>query len=212
VLEDLWMRRLPLAIVLLVTSGVCASSDATELSGEAMLRALKDGGYVVYLRHDRTDTSRSDTDPIDLSDCAKQRPLSDAGRAHARTIGLAFKAIHIPVDQVLSSPVCRSAETAMLAFPDAKRAAPHALVYTLALPKEELGPAADELRKMLATPPRTGTNTVLVGHTTNLKEATDLWPKHEGGALIFRPDGHGGFALAGSIDPAEFERASNGGS
>jgi phosphohistidine phosphatase SixA len=177
-----------------------------------MLKALKDGGYVVYLRHDRTDTSRSDTDPIDLHDCATQRPLSDAGRAHARAIGQAFKAMHIAVDQVLSSPVCRSAETAMLAFPDVTRATPHALVYTLALPKEELGPAADELRKMLATPPRTGTNTVLVGHTTNLKEAADLWPKQEGGALIFRPDGQGGFALAGSIDPAEFERAANGGS
>ena len=60
---------------------------------------------------------------------------------------------------------------------------------------------------MLATPPQAGTNTVLVGHTTNLKEAAGYWPKHEGGAMIFRPDGHGAFSLVGSIDPAEFERA-----
>lgn len=184
-------------------------SVATELSGDAMLKALKGGGYVIYLRHDRTDTSRSDTVPIDLKDCAKQRPLSDAGRAHARTIGLAFKATGIPVDQVFASPVCRAADTAALAFPDAKRTTPRALVYTLVLPKEQLAVAAEELRKILATPPRAGTNTVLVGHTTNLKEAAGLWPKHEGGALIFRPDGHGAFALAGSIDPADFERAAN---
>jgi phosphohistidine phosphatase SixA len=204
------MRRLRLALAVLVLAGVAASrGGATELDGDAMLKALKDGGYVIYLRHDRTDTSRSDIDPIDLNDCAKQRPLSDAGRAHARTIGLAFKAMGIPVDQVFASPVCRSAETATLAFPDIKRSAPRALVYTLALPKEELGRAADELKRMLAMPPRLGTNTVLVGHTTNLKEAAGFWPKHEGGALIFRPDGHGTFALAGSIDPATFERAAN---
>jgi phosphohistidine phosphatase SixA len=203
------MRWLPLPIAVLVLSVICASSSATELGGDAMLTALKDGGYVIYLRHDRTDTSRSDTDPIDLNDCAKQRPLSDAGRIHARTIGLAFKAVGIPVDQVFASPVCRATETATLAFPDIKRTTPRALVYTLALSKRELGRAAEELRKMLAMPPRIGTNTVLVGHTTNLKEAAGLWPKHEGGALIFRPDGHGAFALAGSIDPADFERAAN---
>lgn len=204
------MRRLSLAIATLVFSAA-VPTGATELGGAAMLQALKDGGYVIYLRHDRTDTSRSDIDPIDLNDCAKQRPLSDAGRVHARTVGLAFKAIHIPVDQVLASPVCRCVETATAAFPNIKRTTPHALVYTLALPKEELGVAADELRKMLAASPPAGTNTVLVGHTTNLKEATGLWPKQEGGALIFRPNGDGTFALAGSIDPADFEHAANGG-
>ncbi|MCK1710797.1 MULTISPECIES: hypothetical protein [unclassified Bradyrhizobium] len=172
-----------------------------------MLKALKAGGYVIYLRHDQTDTSRSDTDPIDLNDCAKQRPLSDAGRAHARTIGLAFKAAGILVDQVFASPICRAAETGSLAFPGIEQTTPRALVYTLALPKEDLGEVANELRRMLATPPPLGSNTVLVGHTTNLKEAAGLWPKYEGGALIFQPDGHGAFALAGSIDPAEFEPA-----
>jgi phosphohistidine phosphatase SixA len=172
-----------------------------------MLSALRDGGYVIYLRHDRSDTSRSDIDPIDLSDCSKQRPLSDAGRAHARRIGMAFTAIHVPVDQVLASPVCRSAETAELAFPDIRRTSPRALVYTLALPAEQLGEAAEELRHMLATAPPAGSNVVLVGHTTNLKEAAGLWPKYEGGALIFRPDGHGKFELAGSIDPEAFEKA-----
>lgn len=201
------MRRRLLATAILVLSGVSGTCVAAEPGGKAMLAALKAGGYVIYLRHDQTDISRSDTDPIDLNDCAKQRPLSDAGRAHARTIGLAFKAADIPIDQVFASPVCRAAETASLAFPDLKRTTPRALVYTLALPKEDLGGAADALRKMLATPPPAGANTVLVGHTTNLKEATGLWPKHEGGALIFRPDGHGAFALAGVIDPVEFERA-----
>ena len=201
------MRRLVVATAMSLLSGLSATCAAAELSGKAMLEALKGGGYVVYLRHDQTDTSRSDTDPIELNDCAKQRPLSDAGRTHARMIGLAFKSSGVLVDQVLASPICRAAETASLAFPDIAPTTPRALVYTLALPKEDLGVVAGELRKMLATPPQAGTNTVLVGHTTNLKEAAGLWPKFEGGAMVFRPDGQGAFVLAGSIDPAEFERA-----
>lgn len=172
-----------------------------------MLAALKDGGYVIYLRHDRSDTSRSDVDPIDLSDCAKQRPLSEAGRAHARLIGKAFTTFHIPVQQVMASPVCRAAETAELAFPDIKRSTPRALIYTLALPAEQLGQAADDLRKMLAALPPPKSNIVLVGHTTNLKEAAGVWPKYEGGALVFRPDGKGSFDLAGSVSPDAFEHA-----
>ena len=201
------MRRLLFAIFVLGLLVTDAASRATELSGQGMLSALKTGGYVIYLRHDLSDTSRSDIDPIDLSDCSKQRPLSDAGRRHARRIGTAFTAIHVPIDQVLASPVCRSAETAALAFPDARRTTPRALVYTLALPAEQLKPAADELRKLLSTPPPAGSNIVLVGHTTNLQEATGLWPKYEGGALIFHPDGHGKFELAGSIDPPDFDQA-----
>jgi hypothetical protein len=103
--------------------------------------------------------------------------------------------------------VCRASETATLVFPELEPKSPPALVYTLALPKEELGHAADELRKMLASPPHAKSNTVLVGHTTNLKEATGLWPKYEGGALVFRPDGRGSFDLIGSIDPGAFEQA-----
>jgi phosphohistidine phosphatase SixA len=182
---------------------------AAELSGDAMLNELKHGGYVIYLRHDRTDLSRSDTDPIKLDDCASQRPLSIAGRAHAKKIGAALRAIGVPVGPVYASPVCRATETAELAFPEVKPMAAHAMVYTLALPKEQLPAAAAELKKMLATPPTNGTNTVLVGHTTNLQEAAGVWPKKEGGALVFRPDGRGAFALAGSVDPADFERVAD---
>ena len=124
------MRRLVLATAISVLSGLGATCVAAELSGKAMLEALKAGSYVIYLRHDQTDTSRSDTDPIDLNDCAKQRPLSDSGRAHARMIGLAFKTSGVLVDRVFSSPICRAAETAALAFPDIAQSTPRALVYT----------------------------------------------------------------------------------
>jgi phosphohistidine phosphatase SixA len=190
-------------------AGWSGSAAAGALSGDAMLNELKHGGYVIYLRHDRTDLSRSDSDPIRLDDCASQRTLSTAGRAHAKQVGAALRAMGIAIGPVYASPVCRAVETAELAFPNVKPMVPHAMIYSLALPKEEVPAAAAELRELLAAPPAGGTNTVLVGHTTNLQEAAGVWPKNEGGALIFRPDGHGGFALAGSVDPVDFERVAN---
>src|SRR5689334_14222405 len=84
-------------------SGWSGHATAAELGGDAMLNELKHGGYVIYLRHDRTDLSRSDTDPIRLDDCASQRPLSIAGRAHAKKIGVALRVMGIPVGPVYAS-------------------------------------------------------------------------------------------------------------
>ena len=51
------------------------------------------------------------------------------------------------------------------------------------------------------------TSTVIVGHSSNLQEAAGVWPKKEGGASVFRPDGHGAFTLVGSLDPADLMKA-----
>ena len=40
---------------------------------------------------------------------------------------------------------------------------------------------------MLRTPPPNGTNTVIVSHTANLKEAVGIWPKPEGVIHVFKP-------------------------
>jgi phosphohistidine phosphatase SixA len=202
-------RWLGVAAVGFVATCWTSCVAAAELDGEAMLQALKTGGYVIYLRHDLTDTARGDADPVDVNDCSTQRPLSSDGRSHASKIGTAFRSVGILVDRVLSSPFCRTVETAALAFPGIERTAAPSLMYSLALPKDDVDRLAIELKKMLATPPGEGSNTVLVGHTSNLKEATGIWPKKEGGAVIFRPDGNGAFTLAGTVDPVDFESFDN---
>jgi phosphohistidine phosphatase SixA len=180
--------------------------DAADLTGQAMLEALKAGGYVVYLRHGKTDLEKADQDPVVIGDCITQRPLSDAGRDQARVTRVALALRGIGVDHVLSSPYCRALETSALAFPQAERAPADMLRYSLPLPEPDAARAAGEIQKALATPPAAGVNTVLVGHTSNLKDAAGIWPKKEGGAVVFRPDGHGGFTLIGTIDPEDFAR------
>src|SRR5262245_29980582 len=58
-----------------------------------LLTALRDGGHVIYFRHAATDRSQQDSDPHNLANCATQRNLTDDGRADARTIGEAFRAL-----------------------------------------------------------------------------------------------------------------------
>src|SRR5690554_851438 len=43
------------------------------------IQQLKQGGYVIYMRHGLTDARFPDLIPIDLDDVESQRPLSDAG-------------------------------------------------------------------------------------------------------------------------------------
>lgn len=189
------------AVVYVAGSAPAARADMT---GEAMLGALKSGGYIVYFRHAMSDTSQNDADPIKIEDCSTQRNLSDAGRAQAKKIGAALKERGIAVDKALASAYCRAKETATLAFGSAEVSG--ALFYSLALPKDGAAKAADELKKILATAPKGGANTILVGHTSNLKEVAGVWPKKEGGAYVFQPDGSGGFKLIGSLEPGDFDK------
>ena len=181
------------------------SSSAAELHNQQMLAALKSGGYVVYLRHAITDTTKSDRDPVTFGDCSTQRPLSDSGRDLARTIGRAVASRGIRIDRVLTSPYCRAEETASLAFPEVKAKPLPVLAYSLAMPKDQALKAAGELKMMLAATPAPGMNTVIVSHTSNLKEAAGIWPRKEGGAVVFHPDGKGGFSLVGTVDPDAFQ-------
>ena len=74
---------------------------------------MQDGGKVIYLRHAATNPNEVDTGR--LADRAGQRNLSPAGIEQAKEIGRAFSSLHIPVNEVLASPVFRARDTAELA-------------------------------------------------------------------------------------------------
>lgn len=181
-----------------------APTAQAEMTGEAMLGALKSGGYIIYFRHAMSDTTQNDADPIKPEDCSTQRNLSEAGKAQAKKIGAAMKERGIQVDKALASAYCRAKDTASLAFGSVEVSS--AMFYSLALPKDGAAKAAEDLKKILGTAPKGGANIVLVGHTSNLKEVAGVWPKKEGGAYVFQPDGSGGFKLVGSLEPGDFDK------
>jgi phosphohistidine phosphatase SixA len=196
--------------VLLLVALTWSSAPGTEtaapptLQGRGLADALRRGGYVVYFRHALTDAAQVDADRPDFSRCETQRNLSDEGRRMAREIGAAFKALSIRVGKVYSSPYCRTAETAKLAF--GKYEVLPILYFAVGVEKDERARQSAILRQMLASPPAPQTNTILVGHNANLKEATGLWPKREGDAHVFRPRPAGDFVHVGEATIEDWVR------
>ena len=107
------------AVALMIGTATPAAAQAP--AGAQLLAALRAGGYVIYFRHADTDHSRQDQRPVSFDDCATQRQLSDKGRANSRAIGEAIRALDVPIGSVLASPLCRTVETAMLAFGSAEK-------------------------------------------------------------------------------------------
>jgi phosphohistidine phosphatase SixA len=83
------------------------------LGGE-LLDQLREGGFVLLLRHAQTVPGTGDPPGFTLDDCSTQRNLSDEGREQARRIGARLRKERVPVGRVLTSAWCRCRETARL--------------------------------------------------------------------------------------------------
>ncbi len=201
------MRFLLLLLAVLPAAGLPAAGDAappalatlTQQDLQELLPALRKGGYIFYFRHALTRQDQEDRQPVTLGDCTTQRNLSEEGRHQAGGIGAAMRDLKIPVGKVLSSPFCRCVETAQLAFGKAEIA--EDLYFAIGLAKAERAAKGTALRRLLAQAPAAGSNAVIVAHTANLDEATGYWPKPEGAAVLFRPDGAGSFRPVGRLPP-----------
>jgi phosphohistidine phosphatase SixA len=196
------VTRALLALLAVLAFAGCGGGDEAEpLTGkETMLAtALREGGVVLVMRHAKTEPA---TDAVEvLGDCAQQRNLSRAGREQARAIGRDVRALGVPVDAVLASPLCRAKETAQLAF--GRTEVDRVLVspgVTGAVEDDDRRIA--ELRKMTTAPP--GSATVLVTHTGNIGGAFDQ-SVEEGDVLVLRGD-----QLLGVVRPADWARLKAG--
>jgi phosphohistidine phosphatase SixA len=170
------------------------------LTGPELVRALRAGGYVIYVRHTATDWSQTDRDLQHAERCDMQRNLSDDGRAQAREIGTAFQQLRVPVGQVLASPLCRTLDTARLAF---GRAEPSDdLLVTASAHNAADRQRIERLKQLLATPPGSGTNDVLVSHNWNLEAAANI-SLVQGEAVIFQPT-PSGFKLVARLRPEQW--------
>jgi phosphohistidine phosphatase SixA len=190
--------RALLALALLgVLAGCGGAGGAARPTGPLeVVDRLRDGGYVVFLRHAATDHSQKDRLGVPLTDCRGQRNLNDAGRAQARSIGDSWRALDLPLGDVLASGYCRTRETATLAFGRAT------VVPTLTgIPAELAGTYTGRvraLRRMLGTKPPDGENTVIVGHIANLEAATKV-EIEEGDSAIFEPLGDSRYRLLATL-------------
>lgn len=198
-----WPRRLIMqataAVLLIAVNPVMAGKDLY-LAPDELIKKLQQGGYIIYLRHAATDHEQRDIDLSDLSRCDLQRNLSEQGKQESRVLRDTMAKFNIKFDKVYTSPYCRCIDTAKIAFGDGYEVV-HDMRATFATNQEETNQLKEVLRKQLAAIPKPGFNTVLVGHTANLREVTEVWPKPEGVAHIFQPLGDQGYQHMGKIEP-----------
>ena len=187
---------------LLVLSGSVQSAPEAPLPDGELLTRLQAGGLVIYFRHGLTDWSQSDHSPIRLKDCQAQRNLSQAGRDQMQAIGAAIEVLKIPLAKVLGSPYCRTMDSARLAF--GRVDVEDRLNYVGPMVGKPRLAQVEALRRLLASNPPQGRNTVLVAHRGNLLEATGL-DLEEGEAAIYIPDGVKGPRLVGRLTRAGWE-------
>ena len=183
------LARRSCAVLLLAASQALAAPD------NALVEKLREGGYVLYMRHASTDFSQNDSNSRSFEDCANQRNLTDKGRGEARAVGEHIKRLRIPVGTVLASPFCRTMETARLAFGKAT-------------PMREArgGPAQTEnpkryegLKKLLSSPVPKGENRVISSHGNPFHALAGPPYLAEGEIAVVQPQGNGGFSVVGRI-------------
>jgi phosphohistidine phosphatase SixA len=182
------------------------ADEAALASLTSVLPELRAGGYVIYFRHGVTDQSVADDSEPDFSRCDTQRNLTDEGRAQAEQIGKAIHDLAIPIGTVITSPYCRTKDTASLAFGHYQ--VERDLYFALNVDTAERDRLTHALSRMLATPPEAANNTVIIAHTANLRESTGFWPKPEGVAYVFKPMGMDQFVPVAKVLPDDWIKAS----
>ncbi len=199
------VHRLILLIWLLILSAPVQAEQT--LSPQALIETLQKGGYNLYFRHEATNWSQHDAvhGKNDWLSCdgARIRQLSEEGRKRAKTSGQFIRSLAIPVSEVLASPYCRTMETArLLGLGDVMA---NTDVINLRVAEYFGGRQAviQTARKLLARPPVSGTNRVIVAHGNIAQAATPVYPE-EGEMVVFRPDGKGRFAFVGRIAPDQW--------
>lgn len=195
-----------LTVWLIVSLSLAATALGQNLSGQALIRALQHGGYVIVMRHASSPSQAPTPQTADPENVNRERQLDQAGRASASAMGQALRKLKIPIGEVYTSPTYRARETARLAELPNPNIVPELGDGGRSMQKitEE---QAEWLRNKAAQLPP-GVDTIIVTQFPNISQAFPQWSSGmgDGEALVVGPDGKGGTALIGRIPIAEWPR------
>jgi hypothetical protein len=193
------------AIAILAGILVTETAQADSLSDAALVTALRQGGYVLLMRHASSPPAPPAAGNAEHDNTMLERQLDETGRSSAQAMGRAIKTLSIPVGEVWSSPTYRALETVRLAsLPSPTTAV-------------ELGDGGQSMQAIskgqtvwlqakIAERPRAGTNTIIVTQFPNIVEAFGQRASGliEGEALIVRPAGAGADEIVGRVKMEEW--------
>jgi len=181
--------------VLALLLGILMSVPATAADASIWSK-LKQGGYVILMRHGSVDTMTHSTNPdAEFENCVGQNNLSPEGQQEAALTGRAFKKQHIPIGDVFAGPYCRTQDSARIAF--GKVRVWDALDLQTALPDDEAAKRTALVSARIGQ--YTGRkNLVLVTHKPNI-DALTFELVDTGTLLVLQPGGGSDFSVVGRI-------------
>lgn len=170
-------------------------------SDESVWEKLRQGGYVILMRHATADKSKKNAHVLNLNDCSVQRILSPLGREESLWIGNAFRNQSVPIASIFTSKYCRCKDTATLAFQSAISWSPLNLLD--ALPNEAREAQTDIVTQRIAAY-RGLKNIIMVTHQPNIT-ALIFEVVEPGEFLVLKPNQSGEFDIVGQLKTAELK-------
>ena len=171
--------RTMLAQLAILTLPGASVAVAQSLSGDALVAALRGGGYVLVVRNGSALAERPQPQNAAPANRHAERELSDRGQGEMSVLGYAVRTLGIPIAQTLTSPAFHSQQSANY-FGFGER---------VALPTLAQGADAGWLAARAGEPPPAGSNTVIVTHGDLIAAAfgRDACGLANAEALIFQP-------------------------
>jgi len=167
-----------LALAALAVSLIAAPMGAVAGERETWA-ALVNGSHVALVRHGNAPPGYGDPPGFKIDDCATQRNLDELGRAQARAVGEAFRQHGVPVDKILSSPLCRCLETARLM-------ALGPVESVLAVASSDQSPERLAVLRQMVTAWRGPGTLVLVTHALTVQALVGIMPE-QSETVVVRP-------------------------
>jgi phosphohistidine phosphatase SixA len=158
--------------------------------------AMKKPGHVVLIRHANAPESVTESDDMDLKNCAIQRNLDEAGRAQARRIGDLFRAHGIRRARLVASQYCRAIDTAKLMNLGPVQQLP-ALNIVFLSRLASMREAAEKTRQFMKTIPAKQL-IVLVTHVGNIQAVAGVMVS-SGEMVVVHLDAAGAVVVDGRI-------------
>lgn len=188
------IRGLSVFVVTCVLATIVGSGSANARDLWTDLRTI-DGIAILY-RHALAPGGGDPAD-FDVTDCATQRNLSDAGRQQARDMGKQLRAKRVPIARVVASPWCRSSQTAELM--DIGPVTELARLGSVFQANARVAARREaSTRKLLARHRNREGVLVLVGHQANIIDVTDVAPA-SGEGVVVRSLPNGRLEVLGTI-------------
>jgi len=179
---------------------------------QPILNLLRAGGYNLYVRHGEA-TVGKDQPYFNFQYCYTQRNLSDYGRREAVYFGQMLRYWQIPINSpIIASPMCRTVETAQLAFP-----ALYIQINPFWFEINKLGGNISSIEQQqilknsqsqLEKIPPHGTNQVIIAHS--FPSGIGLGKISNMGMVIVKPKGEGnGYEIVKQIPLADLATLGN---